>query len=218
MTEQRLEDVNPTRMDLLEIRKKLSLAEKGYTLLEEKRDTLVEKFFEVISKRNTLKTTVEKQFATAFTSLIKAQMLLGENQVEDAASLTDDAAVIDFDQDNIMGVKIPKMKTTQSAHTAHPNYGFSETSAALDEAYTKFNELLRQLLEIAEIEAVIKSLSIEIEKTKRRVNVLENILIPRLHATIKYIEMQLDEREREDFFRRKRIKALMEEKKETHVT
>jgi len=217
MTEQILEDVNPTRMDLLETRKKLVLARKGYTLLEEKRDTLVEKLFGVITKRNTLKQTIDIGFHDAFFSLLQAQMLLGEQQVNDASQLTPPAGEIDLEPHNIMGVKIPKLNTQHLSHSTKPPYSFLETCASLDDAYKKFNDLLIQMIELAELEGIIKSLSVEIEKTKRRVNVLEHTLIPRLLATIKYIEMQLEEREREDFFRRKRIKALLEAKKNKYV-
>jgi len=214
MVEQRVEGVNPTRMELLDIRKKVILAEKGHKLLEEKRDALVEKFFTVIEKRNALKKQVDAGFQDAFFSLIQAQMLLGEQQVDDLSQITPDVGEISFEADNIMGVKIVKINTTQLRQPSQPPYGFSESCASLDDAYQKFNILLRLVISLAEVEENIQSLSVEIEKTKRRVNVLENSLIPKLYATIKYIEMQLDEREREDFFRRKRIKALMEKKEE----
>lgn len=214
MAEQILEGVNPTRMELLEIRKKLTLAEKGHKLLEEKRDALVEKFFEVIEKRNELKKEIDTKFNDAFLSLIQAQMILGESKVDDVSYLTQDLGEIFFESDNIMGVKIPKVNKEEITPSTRPLYGFFETCSKLDDAHKKFSELVVQLLELAEIESGIKSLSVEIEKTKRRVHVLENTLIPKLFATIKYIEMQLEEREREDFFRRKRIKALMEAKKE----
>jgi V/A-type H+-transporting ATPase subunit D len=217
MTEQILEDVNPTRMDLLKTRKKLALARKGYTLLEEKRDTLVEKLFDVITKRSTLKQTIDTGFYDAFFSLLQAQMLLGEQQVNDASQLTPPAGEIDLEPHNIMGVKIPKLNKQHLHHPTKPRYSFLETCASLDDAYKRFNDLLIQMIELAELEGIIKSLSVEIEKTKRRVNVLEHTLIPRLLATIKYIEMQLEEREREDFFRRKRIKALLEAKKNKYV-
>ncbi|MBN2600161.1 MAG: V-type ATP synthase subunit D [Candidatus Thermoplasmatota archaeon] len=217
MTEEMLEGVNPTRMELLEIRKKVVLAEKGHKLLEEKRDALVEKFFSVIEKRNALKKQVDEGFHDAFLSLIQAQMLLGEQQVDDASDITPDIGEISFETDNIMGVKIAKINTHHLRQQGMPLYGFSETCASLDDAYQKFNTLLRLVIPLAEVEENIQSLSIEIEKTKRRVNVLENTLIPKLYATIKYIEMRLEEQEREDFFRRKRIKALMEAKKEKDV-
>ena len=214
MAEQILEGVSPTRMDLLDIRKKLILAKKGHKLLEEKRDALVERFFNIIDKRNDLKKEIDKELEDAFLSLIESQMILGEDKVESASYLTKSIGEISFEDENIMGVKIPKVKTEEITPSARPIYGFLETCAKLDEAQTKFNNLTIKLLELADVESGIKSLSVEIEKTKRRVNVLENTLIPKLIATIKYIEMQLDEREREDFFRRKRIKALMEAKKE----
>ncbi len=214
MAEQILEGVNPTRMELLEIRKKMTLAEKGHKLLEEKRDALVDRFFGIIEKRNELKKTLDSSFTTAYQSLIQAQMILGEQQVDLFSQQTKPLEDITFSTDNIMGVKIPIMELDQIEAKTDPAYGFLNSTAKLDDAYRQFREIGKQLLELADIESSIKSLTIEIEKTKRRVNVLENTLIPKLLATIKYIEMQLEEREREDFFRRKRIKALMEAKKE----
>lgn len=214
MAEQILEGVNPTRMELLEIRKKMTLAEKGHKLLEEKRDALVDRFFGIIEKRNELKKTLDSSFTTAYQSLIQAQMILGEQQVDLFSQQTKPLEDITFSTDNIMGVKIPIMELDQIEAKTDPAYGFLNSTAKLDDAYRQFREIGTQLLELADIESSIKSLTIEIEKTKRRVNVLENTLIPKLLATIKYIEMQLEEREREDFFRRKRIKALMEAKKE----
>ena len=213
MVEQILEGVSPTRMELLEIRKKTILAEKGHKLLEEKRDALVERFFEIIEKRNQLKKEIDDEFKTAFLSLIQSQMIMGENRVDDISYLTGDIGEISFENDNIMGVKIPKMNSEHISIDDKPIYGFSDTCAKLDDAKVQFSGLVSKLINLADHEGGIKSLTIEIEKTKRSVNVLENNLIPKLYATRKYIEMQLEEREREDFFRRKRIKALMEEKK-----
>ena len=214
MVEQILEGVSPTRMKLLEIRKKTILAEKGHKLLEEKRDALVERFFDIIEKRNQLKNELDDKFKTAFLSLIQSQMIMGENRVDDISYLSSDIGEISFENDNIMGVKIPKMNSENISIDEKPSYGFSETCAKLDDAKSQFSKLLVELIDLADLEGGIKSLTIEIEKTKRRVNVLENNLIPKLYATRKYIEMQLEEREREDFFRRKRIKALMEKKKQ----
>ena len=214
MSEQLLEGVKPTRMELLEIRKKLTLAEKGYKLLEEKRDALVERFFSVIDTRNELLSEIDAQFTDAFTALIQSQMILGEEQVESASYLMPEAGEIQFTQDNIMGVKIPKMNKDSFHVPEAPSYALSDTCAALDDAQASFSSIMKKLVDLADLEGGIKSLAVEIEKTKRRVNVLENNLIPRLQATKKYIEMQLEEREREDFFRRKRIKALMESKKQ----
>ena len=214
MAEQVIEGVSPTRMELLDIRKKTILAEKGYKLLEEKRDALVERFFEIIEKRNLLKKEVDEKVQQAFLSLIQSQMIMGENRVDDISYLTDDIGEVSFQNDNIMGVKIPKMNRDDISFNNNPTYGFLDTCSKFDDAQRFFNNLIEKLIDLADLEGAIKSLTVEIEKTKRRVNVLENNLIPKLYATRKYIEMQLEEREREDFFRRKRIKALMESKKQ----
>ena len=213
MAEQKIEGVNPTRMELLEIRKKLVLAEKGHKLLEEKRDALVERFFDIIKQRDQLSGEIDSFFKDAFLSLIQAQMIMGEKKVEDISLLSDNLGEISFKHDNIMGVKIPKMNTENLQEYVKPSYGFFETCSKLDDSQKQFNSLIQKLIQLADLEGGIKSLAIEIEKTKRRVNVLENSLIPRLLATRRYIEMQLEELEREDFFRRKRIKAIMERKK-----
>lgn len=213
MVEQILDGVSPTRMELLEIRKKIILAEKGHKLLEEKRDALVERFFDIIEQRNQISGEIDGDFKTAFLCLIQAQMIMGEKKVKDISFLTDDLGEISFESDNIMGVKIPKMNIDGIKTDIKPQYGFFETCSKLDDAQKKFNALIVRLIQLADLEGGIKSLAIEIEKTKRRVNVLENNLIPRLYATRKYIEMQLEEREREDFFRRKRVKALMESRR-----
>jgi len=213
MAEQIMEGVSPTRMDLLDIRKKLVLADKGHKLLEEKRDALVEKFFGIIYKRNELVKQIDVDFSIAFLSLIQSQMILGEKKVEDISYITPDIGLIDIETDNIMGVRIPKMNKSQIKQELEPSYSFIETCSKLDDAQQEFKHLLIKLVDLADLEGGIKSLAVEIEKTKRRVNVLENNLIPKLTSTIKYIEMQLEEREREDFFRRKRIKALIDAKK-----
>lgn len=212
MVAEKIEGVNPTRMQLLEMRKKIELAEKGHELLEQKRDSLVERFFSVIDTRNELVKELDELFHTAFQSLIQAQMILGENQVNEIAAFSADAEEISFTQENIMGVKIPKMNVDTSIIPDQPSYGMNESCAKLDDSTQQFRTAVQKLLHLADLEGSIKNLAVEIEKTKRRVNVLENNLIPKLKATQRYIEMQLEEREREDFFRRKRIKALMESK------
>ena len=213
MTEQKIEGINPTRMELLEIRKKLILAEKGHKLLEEKRDALVEKFFGIIDSRASLNDEINENLKNAYSDLIQAQMILGENKVIENSYLIENIGEIEFGNDNIMGVKIPKLNIEKVNQIVKPIYSFAETCSKLDDSQKKFYNTTLKLLKLSDLEGKIKSLAIEIEKTKRRVNVLENNLIPKLKTTRKYIEMQLEEREREDFFRRKRIKALMESKK-----
>ncbi|HID26005.1 MAG TPA: V-type ATP synthase subunit D [Thermoplasmata archaeon] len=210
MAEQVIETAKPTRMELLNIRRRLSLAEKGYKLLEDKRDALVEKFFDSIKKRDVLRKEIDELFKQAFEALTEAQMISGVEKVETFSKLVKGIGEILLYTENVMGVKVPRIKKEELKLKAKPLYSLSDTCAKLDDAALLFSQLLPKLLELAEIDGAVQSLAVEIEKTKRRVNVLENVLIPKLKATKRYIEMQLEEREREDFFRRKRIKAIME--------
>ncbi|HHH80015.1 MAG TPA: V-type ATP synthase subunit D [Thermoplasmatales archaeon] len=210
MTEEKIETAKPTRMELLGIRRRLSLAEKGHKLLEDKRDALVEKFFESIKRRDELKKEIDELFGRAFEALTEAQMVIGVEKVKAASGLIEGVSELSMYTENIMGVRVPKITFEKLELKAKPLYSLSDTCAKLDDAFLFFSKLLPKLLELAEIDGAVQSLAGEIEKTKRRVNVLENVLIPKLKATRKYIEMQLEEREREDFFRRKRIKAIME--------
>lgn len=211
MAEDVIEGVNPTRMELLSIRKRKKLAQKGHKLLSQKRDSLVVQFFEIIKDRNTLRGKVNRELKRSYSELIQAQMIMGQDKVGDAAGSIPPLGDVPMRTVNIMGVHVPKVEYDAiPQRTGQPLYGYVETSAKLDEAGEKFRRLLMDILKLAEVEGTIERLAVEIEKTKRRVNALEHIFIPRLKSTEKYIEMQLQEREREDFFRRKRIKAIME--------
>lgn len=213
MAENVIEGVKPTRMELLAIRKKKKLAEKGHKLLGEKRDALVMQFFDIIKTRDELRTAVNSKLSVAYETLIDAEMIMGRENVADVTDSVPPMPQVQTDVVNIMGVQVPRIETEAIVMPKEPVYGYLHTSAKLDEATDRFSESLMEILKLAEIEGSIERLANEIEKTKRRVNALEHIFIPRLKATIKYIEMQLQEREREDFFRRKHIKKLMEAEK-----
>jgi len=205
---ERLEDVKPTRMELLRIRKRKVLAENGHDLLSEKKDALINEFFKIVDRRRELREKLEDILEESFDSLIEAEMVMGSGEVESIADGAKEMDALGIDSDNIMGVKVPKLKPDISEEKF---YGYAETSVRLDEAVENFREALQTALELAEVEGKLNRLSEEIEKAKRRVNSLEYNYIPKLEATIKYIERQLEEREREDFFRRKKIKSMMEE-------
>ena len=202
-----IEGVKPTRMQLLEIRKKRKLAENGHKLLSEKRDALIAEFFKIIDVRNELRKKVEDEIKEAFHGLIEAEMVMGRTNVLDIARQIGPLGDIETTSMNIMGVLTPQMELLKEDKGLE--YGFLHTSAKLDETKKKFSEIMDNIVKLAEVEGTIENLAREIEKTKRRVNALEHIFIPRFHATEKYIELVLDEREREDFFRRKRIKSIL---------
>lgn len=202
--------IRPTRMELLKLRKRRVLAEKGHDLLEEKRDALVMEFFRLIEVRRELKKELEDKIKRAYESLIETQMIMGRSGVEGASYSVAEMADMTVDTKNIMGANIPIIEEMSPREGVERGYGYASTSVKLDEAASCFEEVLKHVLKLAECDGAIRMLAQEVEKTKRRVNALENILIPKLSATQNYIEMHLEELEREDFFRRKRIKALLE--------
>lgn len=207
-----IEGVNPTRMELLKLKNKAKLAAKGYKLLKEKRDALIMEFFEIVDRAKGVRQNVEEKLAEAFRSLIIAQATLGTMKVATASMAIKSEIGLDIESRNIMGIKVPVVDIEETRKPLlERGYGLIDTSAQLDEATLRFEEALSAITELAEIEETVKLLALEIEKTKRRVNALENIVLPRLDATVKYIRMRLDEMERENFFKLKRIKTMMEE-------
>ncbi len=207
MAKEILEGVKPTRMELLQMRKRKALAMKGHQLLSEKRDALISSFFDLIRKRKKIRKEAEKKLEEAYKALLMAEMVMGEEKVRDIANKYTKERNVKMEKKNIMGVAIPKFEIEEGESL---EYSILSTTSEIDEAVKKSREALDKLVELAEIEGSIQMLGKEIEKTKRRVNALEYIFIPRLLATISYIERQLEEREREDFFRRKRMKALLQ--------
>lgn len=208
----RLEDVKPTRMELLRIRKRKMLAENGHELLSEKKDALINEFFKVVDKRKELRDDLEENLVDSFDRLIETQMVMGKSEIESIADGAVQMGGVNIESENIMGVKVPSLVPDVPKEKF---YGFTDTSVKLDESVEEFRESLKIALQLAEVEGKLDRLADEIEKAKRRVNSLEYNYIPKLEATISYIERQIEEREREDFFRRKKIKAMMEEREET---
>lgn len=207
-----IEGINPTRMELLTIKKKRVLAEKGHKLLGDKRDALVIQFFDVIRKRERLRTEVMGAFDNAKDELEESMAIMGYDTVKAYSRGIQSFPDPTISHLNIMGVKVPVVRQGAGEEKEAP-WAPGTTPYSLNEATRKYEKALSILLLLAEAEGAMERLAVEIEKTKRRVNALEHIFIPRLKNTEKYINMQLQEREREDFFRRKRIKALMEKGK-----
>ncbi len=207
MAKEIMEGVTPTRMELLQIRKRKSLAMKGHQLLSEKRDALVSSFFELIKKRKASREEMKRGVEEAYKALIMAEMVMGDEKTRETAEKICRERGVEVSRKNIMGVAIPQFSLEEGEM---PEYSMLSTTAFFDEAIVKALKALEKIVEVASIEGSVQMLGREIEKTKRRVNALEYIFIPRLINTISYIERQLEEREREDFFRRKRIKAILE--------
>lgn len=206
-----IEGVNPTRMELLRLKIKLTLAIKGHRLLKQKRDALIMEFFNILEEVKERRKKTEEELAKAFKSLVLAEAALGTIKVSDAAMAVAAANDMGIESRNIMGVRVPVLNLGDTKRTlVERGYGIADTSSQLDDAAGKFEEALKTVAQLAEIEKSVRLLAEEIESTKRRVNALESTLIPRLSNTVRYIRLRLDEMERQNFFKLKRIKAIME--------
>lgn len=201
-----------TRMALLATKKRIRLASKGHKLLKEKRDALISEFFGIIEELKGLRGQAESELAVAFRSLILAQAVSGIGVVRRAASVTKPLPPIGVRQKTIMGLKVPVFEWDGvTTGVEKKGYSLVETSVELDEAAKRFERVLNTLVRIAEREAAMKILADDIKKTKRKVNALERILIPRLQEEREYITMRLEEMDRETFGRLKIIKAKIAE-------
>jgi V/A-type H+-transporting ATPase subunit D len=212
--------VHPTRMELLTLRKRRAIAERGRDLLREKLDALMIEFFQFVREINTLRAKAQDMLGEAYGSFVEAQMAMGYMKLEQASVGVDDRFSIDTKTRNVIGVTIPYVQVNVKPLTAFP-YSLYDTSIILDEATLKMAEAVKAIAELSSAEAAVKKLAEAIAATKRRVNSLEYVIIPRMLSTIRYIEMHLEEAEREDFFRLKRIKSRMakvERKTEAGIT
>lgn len=209
-----IEGVSPTRMELLYLRRREKLAEKGHDLLREKRDALIAEFFDVVGEVRGARKEAEEKLQEAFNYLLLAQARLGVDEVRQLSLMTPQEISLEFSSRSIMGVTVPilELKSELARNVTDRGYGFVDSSAAVDKCARGFEEALEKIIKLAELEEAVRNLAGEVEKTKRRVNALEYVMIPRLKTTRKYIQMRLEEMERENFTRLKKIKAMLERK------
>jgi V/A-type H+-transporting ATPase subunit D len=209
-----LQNVKPTRMELLKLKRRVNLADKGHRLLKEKRDALISEFMAVIREYKDARKSVEENLKGAFGNLLMTEVLLGVRDMKQISGITARDISLNIMAKHIMGVSIPIMEVESLVRRIHERgYGFLSTNAKLDDAARGFEESLSLIVKLAEVEESVRRIAQEVEKTKRRVNALEYIVIPRLKATIKHIEMRMEEIERESFLRLKKIKASLEARK-----
>jgi len=211
MAQETMEGINPTRMELLKLKDREKLAVKGHSLLKEKRDALIKEFFDILDRVKGSRGKVEEILKVAFNDLTAAQVVMGDLAVQKAALSVKESIDVNMDSRSVMGVVVPIMDSkTEKRTIIERGYSFSDTSVKLDEAAKKFEEAIGLIIELGETEKTIYLLAAEIESTKRRVNALEHIMIPKLQNTVKSIEMRLEEMERENFVRLKMIKSTIE--------
>ena len=193
-----------TRMELLAIKNRMKLAERGHDLLREKRDSLIMEFFNIIAEIKEAREKVDNSLAEAFSALTQAKMIMGPARVIEFAYASKFEADLKISTRSMMGVRVPVLSVEQSS--SELPYSLSDSSTKFDVMGEKFKEALKAIVQLAEIESTVKRLALEIERTKRRVSALETVVIPRLDATVRFVKLALEERDREDFVRLKMVR------------
>ncbi|WP_368644898.1 V-type ATP synthase subunit D [Alkalibacterium putridalgicola] len=204
-------DVNPTRMELAKLKKRLGVASRGHKLLKDKQDELMRQFIELIRKNNELRNQVEEKLEKAMQSFAMAKSLLHENYIEELMAVPTRSVSLNMGRRNIMSVRVPQMnfQYDESVEDATElTYGYLNSNGELDLTFEYLVEVMPQMLELAEIEKTCQLMADEIEKTRRRVNALEYMTIPQLEETIYFIQMKLDESERAAITRLMKVKDM----------
>ena len=200
-------EVSSTRMELLKLKKRLSLANRGHKLLKRKQDELMRQFLERVEQVGDLRTQIEERLAAAHKGFLMARSVMDRESMEEAIMFPNQRLTLNVSTLPVMNLRLPQFDVHSQGNVY--SYGLANTSAELDSALGAYSELLPEMLKLSEIERSVELLANEIETTRRRVNALEYILIPNLQETIKYITMRLDEIERSNLSRLMKIKEII---------
>ncbi len=204
-------NITPTRMELTRIKKKLVTAMRGHKLLKDKRDELMRQFLDLARENMELRLKVEEGIKKANKNFVIARAAMTSEEMKTALMMPKQEVMLDISAKNVMSVDIPVFKTktrTQNPHDIYC-YGFAFTSGDLDDAVWSLQSVFDDMLRLAEVEKACQLMSAEIEKTRRRVNALEHVIIPEAQENIKYITMKLDENERSSQVRLMKVKDMM---------
>ncbi len=196
----------PTKANLIKARESLAFSKSGYALLDKKRTVLIREAMTLVERANEIQKKVKEEFEDAYSTLEIANITLGVNNVSDVAMSIPKQEEFQILYRSVMGVEIP-MVVYERDENKNPNYSFFRTNSALDNAVKTLEDLKYLVYELAEIENAVYMISLEIKKTVKRANALEKIQIPRYEEAVKYISEVLEEKEREDFFRLKKVKS-----------
>ncbi|MGI6636264.1 MAG: V-type ATP synthase subunit D [Christensenellales bacterium] len=204
--------INPTRMELTRIKRRLATATRGHKLLKDKRDELVRRFIGLARENARLRTKVEAQLNDAMRGFALARAVMDAQAMETAVMYPARTARVTLGRSNILSVRVPTIRMAQGDDETIQPYGYAETSADLDDAIQTLADLLPELLRLAELEKTTSLLADEIEKTRRRVNALEYVMIPQFEQTIRTITAKLDENERGAIVRLMKVKDMIAER------
>lgn len=208
-------NVNLTRIESINMKKSLKTAQRGHKLLKDKLDELIKKILELVRENEQLRKKTDEMLKNAYQNFMLAKAVMGEEGIEEALVIPKQSVSIDISETSIMSVKIPQFNFQNNVNENTNNkvlYGFAYTTSELDKAIESFSEVAKSLLELAQNEKAIELISAEIEKTRRRVNAIENVTIPNYIDTIKYIQLKLSEDERASTSRLMKIKDMLIEK------
>lgn len=200
--------VNPTRMELTRLKKKLVTAVRGHKLLKDKRDELMRQFLDKVRENKALREEVETALVSANQNFMLARAGMPDEMLNTALLAPKQELTISAGTQNVMSVEIPDFdfKTRTPDRNDMYSYGFAFTTGDLDDAILSLSEVFPKMLKLAEVEKSCQLMAAEIEKTRRRVNALEHVMIPELQTNIKYITMKLDENERSTQIRLMKVK------------
>lgn len=207
-------NVNPTRMELKKLKRKLTTAVRGHKLLKDKRDELMRQFMDLICENQSLRVEVEEKIKSANMDMAVAKSVV-QSEISDVALMLPKQEVsLKIEEKNVMSVVIPKYSVMYKTNDKDDmySYGYAYTSGDMDSAVLSLSEVLPKMIRLAEVEKSCQLMAAEIEKTRRRVNALEHVMIPRYSETIKYITMKLEENERSTTARLMKVKNMMIEK------
>ena len=209
------ENISPTRINLIQTKKTLNLAESGREVLERKRDILLRELRGSVYDAKKTREELLEILTRAYQSLKEANMAKGSEAIANMALTSSHQAEFFVDYRSIMGVPVPVVDF-MAEPDLKPDYGFANTSAELDQAFKQFNRVLELLAHLARAEGTTFQIANDVSRTQRRVNALNHVLIPRYRRSAKWIELVLEEKEREEFVRTKRIKHMIRNHDKEH--
>ncbi len=199
-----MENTAPTKSNLMAAQSSLEFSEKGYELLDKKRNVLIREMMGYMDRVKGLQEKIDSTFQQAYLALTRANISLGIHSIEDIALAIPESKDYEVIYRSVMGVEVPEVKFTKKP--VNPAYGLYGTNSAVDEAFMKFNDVKYLIYELAEVENAVYKLALEVKKTQKRANALQNIQIPKFKEMINSISNILDEKDREEFFRLKVVK------------
>ena len=203
--------VNPTRMELTRLKKQITTAVRGHKLLKDKRDELMKQFLDVVREDKLLRERVEEALGKVYQSFTVASAVSSPKMLEEALICPKKEGELSVEYKNMMSVTVPvfHLRVHAEGGSDSYNYGMAFTSGELDSSLRELNEILEDLIRLAELEKTAQLLAEEIERTRRRVNALEYILMPQYLEVIRTIRMRLDENERGNTTRLMKVKDMV---------